>query len=87
MIPRTAILRHRASDYGLEMQNDGFVLVADLLKLSKNTAAGIPLSSHSVEDVRKVSFFFTRVHAHVKCCVPCFYSCSDPWLANCCVTQ
>lgn len=48
-----AILRHRASDYGLEMKNDGFVLVADLLKLSKHTAAGVPLSSHSEEDVRK----------------------------------
>ena len=59
---RTAILRHRASDYDLEMKNDGFVLVDDLLKLSKRTAAGIALSSHSEEDVRKVTFFFPHVY-------------------------
>ena len=61
---RTAILRHRASDYDLEMKNDGFVLVADLLKVNKKTAAGIALSSHSEEDVRKVTFFFSHVHIH-----------------------
>lgn len=35
------------------MKSDGFVLVADLLNLSKRTAAGVPLSAHSEEDVRK----------------------------------
>jgi hypothetical protein len=80
---RTAILRHRASDYDLEMKNDGFVLVADLLKLSKKTPAGIALSSHSEEDVRKVTFFFCYVHIPVRfyllCSMDdCFY---DRWLA------
>jgi len=49
----SGILRHRAADYDLEMKGDGFVLVVDLLKLSKKTAAGVPLSAHSEEDVRK----------------------------------
>lgn len=36
------------------MKNDGYVLVSDLLKLSKKTAAGNPLFTHTEADVCKV---------------------------------
>ena len=36
------------------MKNDGYVLVTGLLKLSKKTAAGMPLFSHTEADVREV---------------------------------
>lgn len=48
------------------MKSDGFVLVADLLSLSKKTGAGIALSSHSEEDVRKVTFFISNLHILVR---------------------
>lgn len=54
LFSRTGILRHQAANYNVAIKNDGYVLVSDLLKLSKKTAAGIPLSSHTEADVRKV---------------------------------
>eukprot|EP00850_Spirogloea_muscicola_P011846 SM000075S21935 [mRNA] locus=s75:152901:155125:- [translate_table: standard] len=51
----TAILRHKALDYGLSIRPDGYVPVADILSLQINTGAKRQLNSHSVEDVRKVN--------------------------------
>eukprot|EP00850_Spirogloea_muscicola_P017807 SM000156S02163 [mRNA] locus=s156:216012:218125:- [translate_table: standard] len=50
---RTAILRHKALDYGLSIRPDGYVPVDDILQLQVNTGAKRQLNSHSVEDVRK----------------------------------
>ncbi|XP_042046510.1 tRNA 2'-phosphotransferase 1-like isoform X3 [Salvia splendens] len=50
---RTRILRHQASDLNLDMRNDGYVKVQDLLKLNLKTMANIPLRSHTVEDIRE----------------------------------
>eukprot|EP00850_Spirogloea_muscicola_P012095 SM000077S21569 [mRNA] locus=s77:274061:276126:- [translate_table: standard] len=52
-LARTAILRHKALDYGLSIRPDGYVPVADILALHINTGAKRQLNSHSVEDVRK----------------------------------
>ncbi|KAL1546474.1 2'-phosphotransferase [Salvia divinorum] len=49
----TRILRHKASDLNLDMRNDGYVKVQDLLKLNLKTMANIPLRSHTVEDIRE----------------------------------
>ncbi|XP_042046508.1 tRNA 2'-phosphotransferase 1-like isoform X1 [Salvia splendens] len=49
----TRILRHQASDLNLDMRNDGYVKVQDLLKLNLKTMANIPLRSHTVEDIRE----------------------------------
>ncbi|KAJ0054246.1 hypothetical protein Pint_00232 [Pistacia integerrima] len=50
----TRILRHMASELNLNMQSDGYVKVQDLLKLNMKTFAQIPLSSHTVDDIREV---------------------------------
>ncbi|XP_031269701.1 tRNA 2'-phosphotransferase 1 isoform X2 [Pistacia vera] len=50
---RTRILRHMASELNLNMQSDGYVKVQDLLKLNMKTFAQIPLSSHTVDDIRE----------------------------------
>ncbi|KAH6801544.1 RNA 2'-phosphotransferase [Perilla frutescens var. hirtella] len=49
----TRILRHEASEHKLDMRNDGYVKVQDLLKLNLKTFANYPLLSHSIEDVRE----------------------------------
>ncbi|KAH6813123.1 RNA 2'-phosphotransferase [Perilla frutescens var. frutescens] len=49
----TQILRHKASEYKLDMRNDGYVKVQDLLKLNLKTFANYPLLSHTIEDVRE----------------------------------
>ncbi|XP_047981365.1 tRNA 2'-phosphotransferase 1-like isoform X5 [Salvia hispanica] len=49
----TRILRHQASDLNLDMRNDGYVKVQDLLKLNLKTMANIPLRSHTVEEIRE----------------------------------
>ncbi|GJP38593.1 hypothetical protein CLOM_g23033 [Closterium sp. NIES-68] len=49
----TKILRHQASQLGIHVAPDGFVLVVDLLRLPVNTNAHRPLASHTLEDVRK----------------------------------
>ncbi|CAK9227012.1 unnamed protein product [Sphagnum troendelagicum] len=49
----TAILRHRAADVKLQMRRDGYVAVAEILKLSMKTMAGKPLNSHTEDDVRQ----------------------------------
>ena len=54
LFSRTGILRHQAANYNLEIKNNGYVLVSDLLKLSKKTAAGNPLFTHTEADVCKV---------------------------------
>lgn len=59
---RTRILRHMASELNLNMRNDGYVKVEDLLKLNLKTFANIPLRSHTIDDIREVGqivFFFT----------------------------
>jgi hypothetical protein len=57
---RTAILRHRAADFKLQVRRDGYVAVAEILKLSMKTMAGKPLNSHSEDDVRQVSKVFLK---------------------------
>lgn len=54
---RTRILRHMASELKLDMRNDGYVKVQDLLKLNLKTLANIPLCSHTVDEVREVCSF------------------------------
>ncbi|KAK9273781.1 hypothetical protein L1049_018591 [Liquidambar formosana] len=49
----TRILRHMASELNLNMRNDGYVKVQDLLKLNMKTFANIPLRSHTVDDIRE----------------------------------
>lgn len=51
---RTRILRHMASQLNLEMRNDGFVRIRDLLRLNLTTSAQIKLNAHTVDDIREV---------------------------------
>ncbi|KAH9313804.1 hypothetical protein KI387_022431 [Taxus chinensis] len=50
----TAILRHKAEKLGLSIRSDGYVPVDEFLKLREITFAGIPLCSHTVDDVKEV---------------------------------
>lgn len=68
-ILRTCILRHMASELNLNMRNDGYVNVQDLLKLNLKTFANVPLRSHSVDDVKEVSC--VKPCAPLLCCL-CF---------------
>ncbi|XP_024539348.1 putative tRNA 2'-phosphotransferase isoform X2 [Selaginella moellendorffii] len=47
----TKILRHEAATFNLDLRSDGYCKVDELLKIGMKTRAGIPLSSHSVEEV------------------------------------
>ncbi|KAH7519596.1 uncharacterized protein LOC107407225 [Ziziphus jujuba] len=49
----TRILRHMASELNLNVRNDGYVKVDDLLKLNVKTFANIPLRSHTIDDIRE----------------------------------
>ncbi|XP_062001520.1 uncharacterized protein LOC133718674 isoform X2 [Rosa rugosa] len=49
----TRILRHMASELNLDMWSDGFVRVNDILKLNLKTFANIPLSSHTVDEIKE----------------------------------
>ncbi|CAN0921445.1 tRNA 2'-phosphotransferase 1 [Linum grandiflorum] len=49
----TRILRHMASELSLNMRNDGYVNVKDLLQLNMKTFANIPLRSHTIDDVKE----------------------------------
>ncbi|KAM5554879.1 hypothetical protein ABKV19_023013 [Rosa sericea] len=49
----TRILRHMASELNLDMRSDGFVKVHDILKLNLKTFANIPLSSHTVDEIKE----------------------------------
>ncbi|KAK8538951.1 hypothetical protein V6N13_082727 [Hibiscus sabdariffa] len=49
----TRVLRHMATELNLNMRNDGYVKVEDLLKLNLKTFANIPLRSHSVDDIKE----------------------------------
>ncbi|KAL6214476.1 hypothetical protein ACLB2K_013910 [Fragaria x ananassa] len=49
----THILRHMASELNLDMRSDGFVKVHDVLKLNLKTFANIPLSSHTVDEIKE----------------------------------
>ncbi|KAL5728095.1 2'-phosphotransferase [Ranunculus cassubicifolius] len=49
----TRILRHMASELQLNMRSDGYVKVADLLRLNLKTFANIPLRSHTVDDIKE----------------------------------
>lgn len=48
------ILRHTASDLKLQILNDGYVAVNDLLKLDIQTVRRIPLRAHTVEEILTV---------------------------------
>ncbi|GMI71224.1 embryo defective 1067, 2' tRNA phosphotransferase [Hibiscus trionum] len=49
----TRILRHMATELNLNMRNDGYVKVGDLLKLNLKTFANIPLRPHTVNDINE----------------------------------
>ncbi|KAK1284963.1 hypothetical protein QJS10_CPB20g01533 [Acorus calamus] len=49
----TRILRHMASELKLDMRSDGFVRVQDLLRLNLVTFSKIPLSLHTVADIKE----------------------------------
>ncbi|XP_042505075.1 tRNA 2'-phosphotransferase 1 [Macadamia integrifolia] len=49
----TRVLRHMASELNLNIRSDGYVKVNDVLNLNMKTFAGIPLSSHTVDDIRE----------------------------------
>ncbi|KAI0513468.1 hypothetical protein KFK09_009490 [Dendrobium nobile] len=49
----TRILRHMAAEVKLEIRSDGYVRVADLLKLNLTTYAKVPLRAHTIEDVKE----------------------------------
>ncbi|KAL6128939.1 hypothetical protein ACLB2K_072292 [Fragaria x ananassa] len=42
-----------ASELNLDMRSDGFMKVHDLLKLNLKTFANIPLSSHTVDEIKE----------------------------------
>lgn len=46
-------MRHRAVELKLNIRNDGYVAVEELLKLNVKTHARVPLYSHSVDDIRE----------------------------------
>ncbi|XP_047314791.1 tRNA 2'-phosphotransferase 1-like [Impatiens glandulifera] len=49
----TRILRHMAPDLNLNMRSDGYVKVQHLLALDLKTFANLPLTSHSIQDIRE----------------------------------
>ncbi|KAK1262545.1 hypothetical protein QJS04_geneDACA020527 [Acorus gramineus] len=49
----TRILRHMASELKLDMRSDGYVRVQDLLRLKLVTFSKIPLSLHTVADIKE----------------------------------
>ncbi|KAL8152790.1 hypothetical protein V2J09_010550 [Rumex salicifolius] len=49
----TRILRHMASELNLNMRSDGYVKVQDLLILNLKTFANVPLSSHTVDEIKE----------------------------------
>ncbi|KAD3336278.1 hypothetical protein E3N88_31797 [Mikania micrantha] len=49
----TRILRHMASQLNLNMRNDGYVKAQDLLRLNLKTFANVPISSHTIDDIKE----------------------------------
>ncbi|KAH9304970.1 hypothetical protein KI387_009374, partial [Taxus chinensis] len=49
----STVLRHKAVGLGLKVRSDGYVAVKDLLSLSTKTLVGLPLHSHSVDDLKE----------------------------------
>lgn len=49
----TTILRHRAEKLGLNIRPDGYVPIDQLLQLKIKTFSGIPLCSHTIDDVQE----------------------------------
>ncbi|KAI3800460.1 hypothetical protein L1987_28551 [Smallanthus sonchifolius] len=49
----TRILRHMASQLNLSMRSDVYVKVQDLLRLNLKTFANVPISSHTVDDIKE----------------------------------
>ncbi|KAH9287735.1 hypothetical protein KI387_031852, partial [Taxus chinensis] len=49
----SSVLRHKAVGLGLKVRSDGYVAVKDLLSLSTKTLVGLPLHSHSVDDLKE----------------------------------
>ncbi|KAH9293438.1 hypothetical protein KI387_041344, partial [Taxus chinensis] len=58
----SSVLRHKAVGLGLKVRSDGYVAVKDLLSLSTKTLVGLPLHSHSVDDLKEVNRqFFSQM--------------------------
>ncbi|KAL7592895.1 hypothetical protein Lser_V15G31755 [Lactuca serriola] len=49
----TRILRHMASELKLNMRSDGYVKVEDLLRLNMKTFANVPITSHTIDDIKE----------------------------------
>uniref|UniRef100_A0ACD5ZPE8 Uncharacterized protein n=1 Tax=Avena sativa TaxID=4498 RepID=A0ACD5ZPE8_AVESA len=49
----TRVLRHMASELRLDMRSDGYVRVRDILRLTLQTFAKVPLKSHTVDEIRE----------------------------------
>ncbi|KAL7590694.1 hypothetical protein Lser_V15G38849 [Lactuca serriola] len=49
----TRILRHMASELKLNMRSDGYVKVEDLFRLNMKTFANVPISSHTIDDIKE----------------------------------
>ncbi|XP_071718017.1 uncharacterized protein [Rutidosis leptorrhynchoides] len=49
----TRILRHMASELSLNMRNDGYVKVQDLLRLNLKTFTNVPISNHTIDDIKE----------------------------------
>lgn len=64
-----------ASELNLNMRNDGYVKVQDLLKLNLKTFANVPLRSHTVDDVKEVSY--VKPCAPLICCLLPFFQLSE----------
>lgn len=45
-----------ASQLKLNMRSDGYVKVQDLLRLNLKTFANVPISSHTIDDIKEVGF-------------------------------
>ncbi|KAL9245285.1 hypothetical protein vseg_018954 [Gypsophila vaccaria] len=49
----TRILRHMANELNLDIRSDGYIKVADLLRLDLKSRANIPLRNHSIDEIRE----------------------------------
>lgn len=54
-------MRHKATELNLNMRNDGYVKVEELLQLNIRTFADVPLRGHTVDDVKEVGSFISFI--------------------------
>ncbi|KAL9239039.1 hypothetical protein vseg_013395 [Gypsophila vaccaria] len=54
----THILTHMANELNLDIRSDGYIKVADLLRLDFKSRANIPLRNYSIDEIREVSSVF-----------------------------